>query len=371
MPQPPTAAQRLVSIALALTVLAASCGRSDEDAATPSVDLEASMTTPPATLGTATTTTTPGTTTPDTTTPTTTTPTTTSLSIPIPRGDFSTHSGDLFVLGLDGDLEIVSDASAGPPTLVADYADPFGPVNEGPGPNVIDHVAGIVDGTVVFGDCCEPISGSIRVATDSDVVRTVAGGYSPALSPNGTLLGIANDFQISQTAADPMGDGVFRSLNQDPRESHVNVADLTWSSMATAAAGDDHMVLLGWDDDGWWLFDVDQTTLDLTRAFQLGVPPVADAPETDLYFAGHGPDAEVVVAVSDATSTRLRYFAPTTLAELPQLERTLPASASSVRLDRDGEGLLWIDDGGVLYHLPAGELEAERLGSGHLAAWFV
>jgi hypothetical protein len=220
------------------------------------------------------------------------------------------------VLGLDGDLQIRSDVSAGQLTLVVDYPDPFGPVTEGSGPNMVDQVAGIVDGTVVFGDCCEPVSGSIRAATGTDLVRTIGGGYSPTLSPTGTLLGVAND-------------------------------------------------------DGWWLFDVDRESLELTRAFELGVPPVFDAPEFDLSFAGHGPNAEIVVAASNGETTRLRYFAPTTLAELPRQERSLPGSASSIRLDGDGEGLLWIDDGDVLYRRRAGELEADRVGSGYLAAWFV
>ena len=76
-----------------------------------------------------------------------------------------------------------------------------------------------------------------------------------------------------------------------------------------------------------------------------------------------------MVAVRTESTTRLRYFAPTTLAELPPMERSLPGSATSIRLADDGVGLLWVD-GGVLYHLPAGEFEADRLGDGVLAAWF-
>lgn len=75
------------------------------------------------------------------------------------------------------------------------------------------------------------------------------------------------------------------------------------------------------------------------------------------------------MTVNDATGTRLRYFAPSTLGELPQMERSLPASATSVRLAPDGIGLLWVD-GGTLYHLPAGGSVADRLDDGILAAWF-
>ncbi len=278
----------------------------------------------------------------------------------------------MFVLARNGDLELWSEALAPPVgqrTLVADYPDPFGPVNEGSGPNVIDHVAGAVGGTVVFGDCCEPISGSVLAATGPDEIRRLAGGYSPTLSPAGDLLGTANDYQISQTAADRSGRGIFRSLNQGPDATYLNVRDLTWSSNATATGDDDHLVLLAWTDDGWWLYDVDRSSLELAPTFDLGVPSVREAPETDMHFAGTGPDGEVVVAQSNAETTRLRYFAPTTLAEVPDLERSLPASTTSIRLEGDGLGLLWVD-GGSLYYLPAGEFEATRLGTDVLAAWF-
>jgi len=291
--------------------------------------------------------------------------------VPIPTGKFSVGPSDLFVLSLDGDLELWPDALDSPAvqrTLVADYPDPFGGVTEGPGPNVIDQVAGVVDGSVVFGDCCEPISGTVLAATDTDEFGGIAGGHSPTLSPTGDLLGTANTFLISQTSADRNGEGIARQLDDGPQAGYLNVGDLTWSNRATSTPDDDHMVLLGWTEQGWWLHDVDRSTLALTPAFDLGVPPVRDAPDTDVRFAGHGPGGEIVVAVSNPSTTRLRYFAPTTLAEVPLLERSLPGSATSIRLADDGFGLLWVD-GGSLYHLPAGELEADRLGRGVLAVW--
>ncbi len=370
----------LAAFAAALLALATGCGTTDDAASESTGPFNASTTaatTPPtsttADVSTTTTVVAEPTTTPRPATTTTTEPALTgSLSVPIPAGNFNAGPTDLFVLSLSGDLELWSEALVGPTgrrMLVADYPEPFGVVTEGPGPNVIDHVAGEVGGTVVFGDCCEPISGTVLAATDSDDIAPVAGGYSPTLSPTGELLGAANDFVISQTSADPAGEGSFRQLNQNPQEVYLNVRDLTWSSNATAAADDDHLVMLAWTDDGWWLFDVDRSTLEPTRAFELGIPPVPDSPDTDVRFAGHGPDGEVVVAVSNASTTRLRSFAPTTLAELPHLERSLPGSATSVRLAGDGVGLLWVD-GGSLYHLPAGELEADPLSRDVLAAWF-
>jgi hypothetical protein len=206
------------------------------------------------------------------------------------------------------------------------------------------------------------------VATGPDIVETIAGGYSPTLSPNGDLLGTANDVVVSQTATDGEGAGIFRMINEDPATGYLNVADLTWSSNATTSPDDDHLVLLGWTDDGWSLHDVDRSTLRLSPAMPLDIPPVPEAPETNVRFAGHGPDGEIAVAQSSPDGTRLRFFAPPTLAEAPLLERTLPGSATSIRVTADGLGLLWVD-AGTLYRLPAGEFEATALASGLLAAW--
>ncbi|HSP26907.1 MAG TPA: hypothetical protein VLN74_00065 [Ilumatobacteraceae bacterium] len=294
------------------------------------------------------------------------------FELPIPAGTFETGPADLFVLVRSGDLELWSGAltSTTPQrTLVADYPDPFAVSEEGPGPNVIDHVAGEIGGTVVFGDCCEPISGNVVAATAVGDAAPIAGGFTPTLSPMGDLLGTANGNLISQTAADSTGAGRYRQLNQQPQQSYLNVADLTWSSNDTAAADDDHMVLLAWDDDGWWLYDVDRSTLEPTPTLALGVPPVSEAPDTTMDFVGHGPNSEIVVAQGTPDTTRLRSFDPTTLAERAPLERSLPGSASSIRLADDGLGLLWVD-GGSLYHLRAGDVEAVRLGTDILAAWF-
>lgn len=291
------------------------------------------------------------------------------LAIGLPAGTFESGPADLFVLTRDGDLELWSDAlvpPVGPRTLVADYPDPFATVNEGSGPNVIDHVAGIVGGSVVFGDCCEPISGSLLAATAPDELARIGGGYSPTLSPTGDLLGVANDYVISQTAADRTGQGIFRQVNEAPEGPYLNVRDVTWSSNGTAAGDDDHLVVLGWTTAGWSLYDVDRATLELTAAGDLGP---ADPQRTGMVFVGHGPDAEIVVADAGDSTIRLRYFSPTTLSEIPDLERSLPASATSVRLGGDGIELLWVD-GEALYRLPAGTFEPIRLGTGVLAAWY-
>jgi hypothetical protein len=366
-------------------VLTASCGSADDSSSSVTAANVVRETTAPSPPPAATSTPTEPSLAPTTTTTTTTNSTTTTtsggtpapgrtstLQIPIPSGSFDVDADDLFVLTRRGDLERWSAALTSAPglrTLVADYADPFGVVTEGPGPNVIDHVVGVVDGSVVFGDCCEPISGNVLAATGPDEVSVLAGGYSPTLSPDRGLLGTANDYVIAQTATSPSGDGIFRTLNDDPGSPYLHVVDLIWSSNATATADDDHLVVLGWTDAGWALHHVDRSTLALSSAFELGIPAVPEAPDTVVRFAGNGPDDEIIVAESSPGGTRLRAFTASTLAELPLLERSLPASATSIRVADDGLALLWVDDM-TLYHLPAGELDAVALGNDVLAAWF-
>jgi hypothetical protein len=57
-----------------------------------------------------------------------------------------------------------------------------------------------------------------------------------------------------------------------------------------------------------------------------------------------------------------------TLAELPAIERSLPATATSIRVSE--EDLLSVDRSDVLHALPGGTFEPVRLGDGVLAAWY-
>ena len=173
-------------------------------------------------------------------TTTTTTTTTTvadgAVSSPrFPAGNFSAGPTDLFVLSSDGDLELWSEAlvlPVGPRTLVADYPDPFGPVNEGSGPNVIDHVAG--DDRrhrhvrrLLRADLRQHPE-QRRTPTTSAMIGV---GYSPTLSPTGDLLGTANDYRdladLDTIAPVRASTG---SSTRARRTTYLNVADLIWSS---------------------------------------------------------------------------------------------------------------------------------------------
>lgn len=293
------------------------------------------------------------------------------IGIEIPQGSFEVGPGDVFAVDVAGDLLLLPGLLGprpGVPTLVAEYPDPRASVGDGPGPNVIDDVAGVIGGSVVFSDCCEPISGNILAATGT-TVGPVVGGASPELSPAGDRIVVANSLSLFLLDA-ATGVGISRLLN-DPigPDGFISVQDASWSIDASPSTADDHPVVLASDQTGHWLFDVDDETLELAKVTELGVPPVRDGSDEVVRFAGHGPDDEVAVAVSSAAGTRIRYFTPSTLTEVPDLERSLPPSVSSVRLADDGVGLLWVDDD-RLFFLPAGEFEAHDVGTGYTAAWF-
>ncbi len=371
--------RRIVPYALAVSLLVA-CGNEAEPAAVTSVatattansgTIESSAPPPTVAVSTATP--------PDSTIPATTaaTPPTTDergvdlIDVEIPPGSFELGTGDVFAVDVAGDLFLLPGllgSRPGTPRLVAEYPDPRASVSEGPGPNVVDDVAGVIDGSIVFSDCCEPISGNILAATGA-TVGPVAGGASPELSPTGDRIVAANS--LSLLLLDPVTEiGTSRLLN-DPAGSDgfISVQDASWSVGASPSTADDHPVVLGWDETGYWLFDVDDETLELTKVSDLGVPPVPAGSDEVVRFAGHGPDDEVAVSVSSGDGIRIRFFAPSTLAELPDLERSLPPSVSWVRLADDGLGLLWVDDD-RLFFLPAGEFEAHQVGAGYTAAWF-
>ena len=62
--------------------------------------------------------------------------------------------------------------------------DPSVAVEEGPGPNVIDAVAGVVDGTLLFGECCEPVAGAVSALTAPGAQREgIASGRTRCCTP--------------------------------------------------------------------------------------------------------------------------------------------------------------------------------------------
>lgn len=290
------------------------------------------------------------------------------LGVVVPQGSIRAGADDLIVLKNDGDLELHRQALTGRTSAritLIDHVDPRLPVSEGPGPNVIDDVAGVINGTLVFGDCCEPISGTVAaVSQPGGPEIPVIAGYSPNLSPNGALLATVNDFAI--TVAD-IAQGTGRSLivNQQPDAPYRNIRDVEWLSETEIA------VLYWTEPSGWAVTSYGAVTSTLTeqQTIELGVIGVGDFDQY-IRFAGRGPGGELAVTVGGTDDTRIRFFDPATLSELADFERTLPVGVDSVELADDGLGLLWADDD-VVYYLPGAGPDAIAVSTDASAAWFV
>lgn len=285
------------------------------------------------------------------------------LSTPIPPGSFrAVAPGDAIVLGTDGDLELrprLIGTITDPAIPLVDNPDPDDGSDDGTGPNVIDDVAGFANGSLIYGDCCEPASGNVYALPEAGAEPALIGaGFDPDLSPNGERLVTANSMMISVTSVgDGSGSGLLLNHRDDQR--FFDVADVQWST-------DDEIALLSRSGDGEFMLTAfDAGTLEETNSVVLSSADGADP--DDVSFAGFGPDDTLAVSTTGATETTIRFYQPDTLAEL-DATRTLPSSVSSVAFVPGDLGLTWVD-GNVLYYLPSGQLEPSALANDVLAAW--
>ncbi len=293
--------------------------------------------------------------------------TTTTAALPtvafeVPAGSLSVGDGDLFVVHDDGDLWLhpgLRNGSPSAPIRLADMGDPRIPVTEGEGPNTVEDVVGEVGGVVYFSACCEPVAGDVRAATGPDMVQQLGYGWALTLSPDRTQLASLNGFGFLVWDLKG-GTSTYRELDQTAMP--INPWGLSWSSDGQ------RLIMLYFDEQATWLVPLSASDLlpiakptQLDAGFDLQSPP-------RVQFAGRGPNTEIAVVYYGTATTKISYFDSTTLDEVPGLARELPAGVTSVRLDSDGIGLLWVDHN-TLWYLPAAG-PARRLGQGYTNAWF-
>jgi|GEM_PF-1562891 len=281
-------------------------------------------------------------------------------SMIFPTGPYELGDDDLFILRTDGDLELheqILDGRADSVERLVDNPDPRDAVDEGPGPNVVDDIAGVVNGAVVYSECCEPVAGVVLAAGDDGDSIDVGFGYDPALSPDGTRVATANDQFLSVTGVG--GNGVGVPLNQDADARYSSVFDLEW-------VDDETVAMIRSQDSQYAITTHDATTLVETASVMI------DGADANLgvsaSFAGSSDAGEVVVAIQDPVETTLRFFDPDTLTESDTEPVVLPVDVSAVQIG--AAGVLWVDDS-VLFLLAPGEFIAEPLADEVLAAWFV
>jgi hypothetical protein len=281
-----------------------------------------------------------------------------------PAGELVEVSLDLPTGGLDvgpDDAFVATPAGAlfwHPDLLTAEPAEPI-LIAPSDGRNLVERVAGAVDGAVVFGACCDPVTGRVLAATGDEETTRLTAGAAPALTPSGDRLAAVSS-RAATVIDTATGDGVsLRFVVPDDNGVEIVPSDVIW-------AGDDRLVVLASVDGESSLVSLDPESLEFGEPRPL---EVADEDDAYVELAGYGPDGEVAVAVGDGDGeVTLRAFDAETLEEVEALTRELPPGVRAVRVNQQG-AVLWVDDG-ALWHTPAGRSVPFPKGGVAAAAWF-
>ena len=286
--------------------------------------------------------------------------------IDIPSGDIQVGPADLAIAHADGDLWYhpgILGAAPTAPFRLAELADPRDPVVEGPPPNQVDHVAGVHEGAVVYGDCCEPVSGNVLAADGADSERLqVMAGFTPVLDPTGRRLATANSFFVA--VVDLTTGTQWSRMLDDEADMPVDVWGVTW------VADGESLVMLTSGADGFSLQPFTGTVpLEPGVAVPIGVEfdPTLTRQVSIAGVASDGAIAVAVVETDGAAPTFLRFHDADTLEEDPSRRIGFGPGTTSIRVD--GDEMLWIEDE-ELYHR-VGDGPARLLGDGYRAAWFI
>ena len=309
-------------------------------------------------------------------TPATTTPTPTTTS---PTGEPAISPGsielgpdDLIARAIDGDVWWYPGAlgeSPGERILLIDRDDPREQPDEGEGPNFVDHVTGTFRGSLVYSDCCEPVSGNLFAITEpgaeADLWSSPTGtseraelwgvGYEPRFEPDGTRL-LASNWDVVQVV------DLATGADQFLMTSDADVGGLG------AAWADDAIALLGWSfDEGLLLSvrDADDLTVELQRLVLQ--PPADQVPTAGIVGSTAG---SITVFVRDGDGS-LRFIGVGTRSWTISDARfafDVPPEATSLHHDDDGNAATWVEgELGVVQR--AGE-EPFTLDEGLAEIWF-
>jgi hypothetical protein len=288
------------------------------------------------------------------TTPPTDPPSTTTTTAPtepvIPPGSIDLGPDDVVARAVDGDVWWYPGALGDAPAdriLLIDRDDPRQLPEEGEGPNFVDHVAGTFEGSLVYSDCCEPVSGNVFAITEpgaeadlwsspSGVSRTArlwGVGWEPRFEPGGTRV-LASNWQVAQVTNLATGAADLLFLYD---AGELGGLGAVWASDAIA--------VLGWSfDEGLVVSVRDADTLASEIARVVLAPPAAEVPAAGIVGAT---ETSVVVFVRDDAGLARFITIETgswTVADEP-LGFDVPSDASEMHLDPDGNAMAWVVDG--------------------------
>jgi hypothetical protein len=293
-------------------------------------------------------------------------PVTTGESPALPTGELVVGPDDVVATRPDGTLwwypGLLGD-SPGEAVRLVEMGDPSVAVEEGPGPNVVDAVAGVFDGTLLFGECCEPVAGAVSALTAPGAQREGIGfGSYPVLHPSLPRLATVSPFGLTVTDLATAA-ATSAAFDTDPTVTRTHVA---W-----AGNSGESLIVLGWDEAGWRVeaFRPD----DLSRRIlvrPLGLPsPVSSTGPASVTIAGIDPGWNLILAITDASGTRLQAIDPDDLVQSTPnpWNTTLPAATRNVHLSADGR-LIWVEGDTLMTTTPASQPRA--LATGVVEGWF-
>jgi hypothetical protein len=292
----------------------------------------------------------------------------TTYPVQIPAGQFAVAPDDLVITHLDGDLYWYPGAlteTPGEPVLLVDMADPGIEPEEGPGANVIDAVAGTVNGSFVYGTCCEPVSGNV-FALDAVAAQPtpLAPGYWPVLSPDGTRLATLNFYSLEVWDL-AGGQRTSRAIDVDPNLG--NAQQLVWSRDGSA------LFTLRFDEDGWELVRMStEPPFAVTASAPLEIASPISSSDT-ARLVGTDPDGMLVAHLRSSTDEQLVSFDPTTLTVQEGVwSRVNEGPTVQFALSPDGTRMLeWAEAGVEVRQLDGSVSSVLERPVGIRQAWFV
>jgi hypothetical protein len=254
--------------------------------------------------------------------------------VPIPDGTFQFGPDDVIATRVDGDLwwypGLLGDSPAEPVRLL-DLADPREPVSEGPGPNTVGFVAGAINGTLVYGTCCEPAAGDLRLLTgpDGDPSGMPYGaGWDTAISPDGTrMISAGYGFIVYDVAA---GTG---SVLDDPTTPYYE--SVGWSPDGSAFA------LLGFEGEGAWFLETRSAVAPYEVLARTGLGIAAPPADTDAWIVAWGGDegTELLLAIRQGQAVTLHPYSSDSVEPTADAVE-FPGGTTGVRVDTAGRMLV-------------------------------
>ncbi len=285
---------------------------------------------------------------------------------PLPSGTLEFGQDDVVATRVDGDLwwypGLLGD-NPGEPVRLLDLPDPREQVAEGPGPNVVTSVAGAVNGTLIYSDCCEPAAGQVLTLGAPDAEPALYNfGDRPALSPDGTKLAtVGMALIVTDFAA-----GEISSIQPTALGGLVQLNSVVWSPDGSKLA------VTGGDGT---------RTFVQIRASQAPFEIIAEAaldqiagnalwPVVTGWTAGDEPSIELEVFDEVGVVVDRIPFDPTDLEVLEDTVGAPPTGATSHHVDADGRQL-WVADNALLADTDPLSGELRQLLTGIGDAWFV